>query len=45
MFESGDLTLRSNNADVSSSAITNLKKNILEFDAMISEEAGSAGEV
>jgi hypothetical protein len=39
MFESGGLTLRSNNADVSSSAIKDLKKNILEFDAMISEEA------
>jgi len=44
MFESGELTLRANNADVSSSAIKDLKNNILEFDAMISEEAGSPDE-
>ena len=38
-FETGGLTLHSNNADVSSSAIADLKNNILEFDALISDGA------
>jgi len=36
MFESGALTLRSNNVDISPPAIADLKRSILEFDALIS---------
>lgn len=36
MFESGALTLRSNNVDISLPAIADLKRSILEFDALIS---------
>jgi len=35
MFESGGLTLRSNDINVSSAAIRDLKRDILEFDALI----------
>lgn len=35
MFESGALILRSNNVNVSSAAIADLKRSILEFDALI----------
>ncbi len=42
MFEGGGLTLRSNNTDVSSSAIADLKSSILEFDALICREAERA---
>ena len=41
MFESGALTLRSNNVNVSPVAIADLKRSILEFDALIS--GGEAG--
>ena len=37
MFQRGGLTLLSNNVDVSSSAIADLKNSILEFDALISQ--------
>jgi len=36
MFESGALTLRSNNVNISPAAIADLKRSILEFDALIS---------
>lgn len=36
MFESGALTLRSNGLNVSPAAIGDLKRQILEFDALIS---------
>jgi hypothetical protein len=39
MFQTGGLTLHSNNSDVSSSAIADLKTSILEFDSLISEGA------
>ena len=39
MFESGRLTLHSNQADVSSSAVADLKTSILEFDALIAGDA------
>ena len=38
--EGGGLTLRSNDVDVSARAIADLKKSILEFDALISGEPG-----
>lgn len=38
MFESGALTLRSNGVDISPSAIADLRRSILEFDALISGE-------
>ena len=37
MFESGALTLRTDQVDVSPAAIANLKREILEFDALILE--------
>lgn len=37
MFESGALTLRSNNLNVSAAAIGDLKRRILEFDALIAD--------
>jgi hypothetical protein len=40
MFETGALTLRSNGVNVSAPAIADLKHSILEFDALISGEAG-----
>lgn len=36
MFESGALTLRSNDVNISLTAIADLKRSILEFDALIS---------
>jgi hypothetical protein len=42
MFETGGLTLHSNDEDVSSSAIVDLKRSILEFDVLISGDSGSA---
>jgi hypothetical protein len=36
MFEAGALTLRSNNVNVSEVAISDLKRSIFEFDALIS---------
>jgi len=38
MFETGDLTLRSNDVNVSQAAMADLKRSILEFDALISAE-------
>lgn len=35
MFESGGLTLRANDVNVSSAAIRDLKRDILKFDALI----------
>jgi hypothetical protein len=35
MFESGALTLRSNDVNISPAAIADLKRSILEFDALI----------
>jgi hypothetical protein len=35
MFESGRLTLRTGNVDVSPDAVLALKRNILDFDALI----------
>jgi hypothetical protein len=34
MFETGALTLRSNGVNISAEAITDLKRSILEFDAL-----------
>jgi hypothetical protein len=39
LFESGGLTLHANNENVSASAIADLKTSILEFDALISDDA------
>lgn len=39
MFETGAMTLRSNGVDIAPAAIGDLKRNILEFDALISEGA------
>src|SRR5207249_566023 len=36
MFETGGLTLRSNEGNISDAAIADLKRHILEFDALIS---------
>lgn len=36
MFETGALTLRSDNVNVSEAAISDLKSSILDFDALIS---------
>ncbi|CAN7251645.1 hypothetical protein LJR225_001166 [Phenylobacterium sp. LjRoot225] len=36
MFETGALTLRSNDVNVSEAAIADLKRSILDFDALIS---------
>ena len=38
MFETGALTLRSNDVNISAEAITNLKHKILEFDALIAKD-------
>jgi len=35
MFETGALTLRSNGVNISADAIGDLKRSILEFDALI----------
>jgi hypothetical protein len=35
MFEKGSLVLRSNGVDISPGAVADLKKSILEFDALI----------
>ena len=37
MFETGALTLRSNGVNISAEAITDLKRSILEFDALIAK--------
>jgi hypothetical protein len=36
-FETGALTLRANNVNVSAAAIADLKRSIFEFDALISQ--------
>jgi hypothetical protein len=38
MFEGGALTLRSNGLNISAEAIADLKRSILEFDALISQD-------
>ena len=38
MFETGALTLRSNGVNISEAAITDLKRSILEFDALIAKD-------
>jgi hypothetical protein len=38
MFEKGALTLRSNGLDVSPDAIAGLRREILEFDALIAKD-------
>ena len=38
-FENGGLTLHSNDADITPSAIADVKQSILEFDALISRDA------
>lgn len=38
MFERGALTLRSNGLDVSPEAIADLRREILEFDALIAKD-------
>ncbi len=38
MFESGALTLRSNGVNISASAMADLRRSILEFDALIANE-------
>lgn len=38
MFETGALTLRSNGVNISASAIGDLKRSILEFDALIAKD-------
>jgi len=43
MFEKGSLILRSNGVDISAVAIADLKRSILEFDALITKgEAAKA---
>lgn len=42
-FENGGLTLHSDSADISPSAIAGLKERILEFDGLISKDASLAG--
>lgn len=42
MFESGRLTLKTAGVDVSSGAISSLKRDILEFDALILEDEDRA---
>lgn len=37
MFETGALTLRSDGVNISAEAIRDLKRNILEFDALIAK--------
>jgi len=38
MFETGSLTLKSNGADVAPAAVGDLRRSILEFDALISRD-------
>jgi hypothetical protein len=38
MFDSGNIRLKADNVDVSAEAIANLKREIFEFDAMISDD-------
>lgn len=38
MFESGALTLRSNGVNISVNAMADLRRSILEFDALIAKE-------
>jgi len=43
MFETGALTLRSNGVNISAEAITDLKRSILEFDALIAKGQADKG--
>jgi hypothetical protein len=38
MFETGALILRSNGVDISADAVRDLKRSILEFDALIAKD-------
>ena len=38
MFETGALTLRSNGVNISAEAISDLRRSILEFDALIAKD-------
>jgi len=38
MFDSGQLSLRSHGIDISAEAINDLKREIFEFDALISDD-------
>jgi hypothetical protein len=42
MFEAGALTLRSNGINISAEAITDLRRSILEFDALIAKDEAEA---
>ncbi len=42
MFDSGSISLRSDSVDVSGEAMANLKREILEFDALISDDESKA---
>jgi hypothetical protein len=42
MFETGALTLRSNGVNISSEAIVDLRRSILEFDALIAKDEAEA---
>ena len=42
MFEKGSLVLRSGGVDVSTSAIADLKRSILDFDALITKGEADA---
>jgi hypothetical protein len=41
MFESGRLSLTADSVDISGKAIADLKRSILDFDALISEAAAA----
>jgi len=43
MFESGALTLRSNGVNVSEGAMGDLRRSILEFDALIAKDQADGG--
>lgn len=42
MFEKGSLVLHSNDVDISGAAIADLKRSILEFDALITKGEADA---
>ena len=38
MFDSGNISLKTNNIDVSGEAVANLRREIFDFDALISDD-------
>jgi hypothetical protein len=42
MFEKGSLVLRSNGVNISAAAVTDLKRSILDFDALITKGEADA---